>query len=155
MAMERSKRFRMVQDGWFSGDTRVLHGDVPFARFSFGSWKPLGRISFEEGNYEVVRQGLGTLLRLELDGELVCETRIGGMWSQRAELSVDGIRYLVTWPAFDAKTILKRGKAEVGFVGKWRTWGREAEAIFLESVPPILCIFVMWLATNKRINDSA
>jgi hypothetical protein len=156
MAAESSKHFRMIQEGWFSGDTKVLRGDVLVARFSFGSWKTQGKISFDDVNYEVVRpKGLGTLLRLQRDGVAVCETRIGGMWSRRAELKLDGVRYLVTWPAFDAKTVLKRGDVEVGFVGKWRTWAREAEGVFVENVPTTVCVFVMWLAIHKRRMDSA
>ena len=69
-------------------------------------------------------------MRLERDGEVLCETRIAGMWSKRAELTLDGKVYVVNWPAFDAKTILKRGGVEVGFVGKWKTWKREADAMF-------------------------
>ena len=155
MANESSKRFRMVQEGWFSGDTKVLHGDVVVARFSFGAWQTQGNILFGDDNYEVVRQGMGTLLRLERDGVLVSETRIAGMWSKRAEWSMEGVRYAVTWPAFDAKTILRRDDVEVGTVGRWRTWAREAEANFLESVPLIVCVFTMWLATHKRISASA
>jgi len=153
MAAESSKRYRVVQQGWF-GDTTVLEGDAPVARFAFGAWNTQGKISFEDGKYEVVRQkGLGSLLRLERDGLMLCQTTIAGMWNQRAELSLDGVRYVVAWPAFEAKTILRRNGVEVGFVGKWRTWKREVEATFLESVPPMVCIFVMWLATHKRLND--
>jgi hypothetical protein len=144
----------MVQDGWFLGDTKVLQGDAPFAHFSFGSWKTQGTIAFDDGQYEVVRpKGLGPLLRLERDGAAVCETRIAGMWNRRADLTVEGVRYVVTWPAFDAKTILRRGEVEVGVVGRWRAWAREADAVFQESVPPIVCVFVMWLATHTRISN--
>jgi hypothetical protein len=127
---------------------------VPIAHFSFGSWKTQGRIEFDGGHYEVVRpKGLGPLLRLERDGVAVCETRIAGMWNRRADLNVDGVQYVVRWPAFDAKTILRRGRVDVGRVGRWRTWARDAEAVFLESVPQIVCVFVMWLATHKRRTD--
>jgi hypothetical protein len=152
MAGESSKRFRMVQDGWFFGDTKVLRGDTAVAHFSFGSWKTQGTIEFDDVTYEVIRpKGLGPLLRMERDGTAVCETRISGMWNRRAELVVDGVRYVVTWPAFEAKTILRRGEVEVGRVSKWRAWARDGEAVFLPSVPPIVCVFVMWLATYTRI----
>jgi hypothetical protein len=154
MARESSKHFKMVQNGWFFGDTKILRGDSAVAHFSFGSWKTQGTIEFDGGTYEVIRpKGLGPLLRMERDGAAVCETRIAGMWNRRAELIVEGVRYVVTWPAFDAKTILWRGEAEVGRVGKWRTWARDAQAVFLESVPPVLCVFVMWLATYQRIGN--
>jgi hypothetical protein len=154
MASESSKRFKMVQDGWFFGDTKVLRGDTAIAHFSFGSWKTQGTIEFDGGTYEVIRpKELGPLLRMERDGVAVCETRIAGMWNRRAELVVDGVRYVVTWPAFDAKTVLRRAEVEVGVVGRWRAWARDAEAVFHESVPPIVCIFVMWLATHTRISN--
>jgi hypothetical protein len=153
---ESSKRFRVVQDGWFSGDAVVLRGDAAIARFSYGNWKVQGRISFEDANYEVVQKGgLSNLLRIEQDGGVLCETRIAGMWSRRAELSLDGVVYVVTWPAFDAKTILRRDGVEVGMVGKWKTWKRESEAMFFESVPPLVCILTMWLSTHKRRLDLA
>src|ERR1700722_5799948 len=136
MAAESSKKFRVVQQGWL-GETTVLEGvepaarlsfggcDAPVARFSFGAWNTQGKISFEDGKYEVVRQkGLGSLLRLERDGLMPCQTTSAGLGNQRAELNVDGVRYVVAWPAFDAKTILRRNGVEVGFVGKWRTWKR-------------------------------
>ena len=157
MAAESSKRFRMVQEGWFPGDTKVLQGDVLVARFSFGSWKTQGKISFDDGNYEVVRpKGLGTLLRLQRDGVAVCETRIGGMWSRRAELKLDGVRYLVTWPAFDAKTILRRVRCRSWIRGEVANVGARGGGEFsVENVPQRCVCFVMWLATHKRRMDSA
>ena len=151
---EASKRFRVAQDGWLHGDIVVLQGDAPVARFGFGTWKVQGTISFEGASYEIVQKGgLSNLLRFEHDGEVLCETRIAGMWGKRAELSLDGTVYMVAWPAFDAKTILRRGGVEVGFVGKWKTWKREADAVFLGSVPPLVSVFAMWLSTYKRRMD--
>ena len=153
---EASKRFRLVQDGWIDGDMAVLHGDAPVARFGYGNWKVQGTISFDGVSYEVVQKGgLSNLLRFEHDGEVLCETRISGMWGKRADFSLDGKVYTVAWPAFDAKTLLRRDGLEVGFVGKWKTWKREAEAVFLGSVPPLVSLFAMWLSTYKRRVDLA
>ena len=98
-------------------------------------------------------KSLGPLLRLERDGEAICETRISGMWTRRAHLTLGGVGYLVIWPAFDPKTILRRGEVVVGTVGKWKAWARQGDADFSESVPPILSVFVMWLATHQRLNS--
>ena len=153
---EASKRFRVVQDGWLHGDIAVMQDDAAIARFGFGTWKVQGTISFDGVNYEVTQKGgISNLLRFEHDGEVLCETRIAGMWGKRAELTLDGTVYLVAWPAFDAKTILRRGAVEVGYVGKWKTWKREADAVFLANVPPLVSVFAMWLSTYKRRADLA
>jgi len=156
MAGEGSRTYRMVQEGWIFGDMKVLEGDAPIAHFSFGAWKTLGEFEFEGGTYEVVKKGgLSSLFRLERDGAVLCETTLAGVWSKRAEVSLDGVRYVVAWPAFDAKTILRRDGVEVGFVGKWKTWKREAQATFVESVPPLVRVFAMWLSVYKRRVDMA
>ena len=118
MATESSKRFRMIQEGWFSGDTKVLRGDVLVARFSFGSWKTQGKISFDDVNYEVVRpKGLGTLLRLQRDGVAVCETRIGGMWSTASRVET-GRRAI---PG-DLAGLRREDGSETGMMSKSDSW---------------------------------
>jgi hypothetical protein len=149
MTAETGRRFKIVQKDRYLRDAVVLQDGSPYAQLSFGDSLKVGGIACGEDHYDVVKTGLfSEEVRLFQNRVLLAGTST----AQQEIINFGGVEYEVKRPWADPRADFLRGGIICGSV-VWTLFKFEADADFGSGTPTTVCLFLMWLATRKRIRD--
>ncbi len=138
---------RIIPQGWFSGDFRVLEGGVELAVIDKSWLGESGAFTIDGKTYTVARTSVlrGTFT-LEHNGQVVAEAVKPSAFFRSFEITAKGDRYVLRAESpFRRKFLLLRRESVLGEIEPISLFGREAVARLPKEMQTPLQLFVVFL----------
>lgn len=142
--------------GWFSAGINVFSDGVLLAELQFSRWRENGSIISGGRRYAIQKDGIfSNRFLLEFDGRSCCQAKMKASWTRTVSMDYEGVLYSLKWTALSRRVQVLRDGLELGVVYRRGFWGRQARVEFIDEIPIVANVFLLWLVCLGWNRDAA
>jgi hypothetical protein len=146
----------LVPVGWLSTDMNVFNDGTLLAELQFSRWRENGSILSGGKRYAIHKEGMfSNRFLLEIDGGSCSQAQIKASWIRTVSMDYEGASYALKWTALSRRVQVLRDGLEVGAVYRMGFWGKRARAEFMDEIPLVAKVFLLWLVCLGWNRDAA
>jgi hypothetical protein len=146
----------LVPVGWFSADMDVFSDGVLLAELQFSRWRENGSIIASGRRYAIQKEGIfSNRFLLEIDGGSCCQAQMRASWTRTVSMDYEGASYVLKWTALSRRVLVLRDGLELGAFYRMGFWGKRGRAEFIDEIPLVAKVFLLWLVCLGWNRDAA
>jgi hypothetical protein len=146
----------LVPVRWLSTDMNVFNDGALLAELQFSRWRENGSIVSAGRRYAIHKDGMfSNRFLLEIDGRSCCQAQMKASWTRTVSMDYEGVLYVLKWTALSRRVQVLRDGLEVGAVHRRGFWGRQARVEFIDEIPLVAKVFLLWLVCLGWNRDAA